>query len=183
MMTGRELTDEQRDLAERYHPMACAIGLRFARACGLDRDEAIGVACLALCQAAGDYRAERATAGASAFLVFRVKVRLIEWVRVVRGRRDRPRRRRPVQVSSREFDVSDDGMWASAMQAHVDAREWVERCLATLPPRHAGLIRLCYLEGRPTAEVARMFGLSPSWFFMLQGRAFEAIRSDRRLSP
>ena len=78
--------------------------------------------------------------------------------------------------------LPDPAPSAEAEMIRVEAlRNLSERVgvvLGALPPRYAGVLRMCFLEGVPRADCAASLGVSPSTFDVVLHRATRAFQRE-----
>lgn len=163
---GLPLTDEQRDLAERFLPLARKLAHPFKARFPRMEDEFDSAACLALVEAARLYDPSRNLR----FVTFawqRIRGRLLDAQREMgprgwaSGLEDAPR------LVSLTAQNQEDGRMLVAHQADevgadVDAVDAVEHWLSKLPGQYARTCRLYYLHGKTMSEIAGELGCSPS---------------------
>ena len=179
----RPLTEEQRELATRYMPMARAL----ARQAGwpLSRnDELEAEAYAALVESAQSFDPDRG-------VNFAVFARL----RIVGALRDYRRflfhatcrgstKESPLFERLSGTDTNNGRIIGrepeSPTGAYFEAIEAVESAIRLLPRSHAVACRMIYLEGKSQDETAQALGYSKGYLSRLHGDAIERLRRDHR---
>jgi RNA polymerase sigma factor (sigma-70 family) len=160
------LTDEQRDLAERYLPLARALAKPLKETWPIARDEFESAACMALVEAAEAYEAGRGVRFAT-FARHRIRgaLRDVQRKMVILGWRKDVNRAPSVQAlcySSEQHGRILGAEADSPVGAELEMAEEVEVWLRKLPPKHAAACRELYLNDRTQVEAAEAIGCSQS---------------------
>jgi RNA polymerase sigma factor (sigma-70 family) len=179
------LTEAQRNLVERYVPMAQLLAVKMDRP-GVDREEYFSVANLALVEAAQSFDPGRNVSFASyaragivgalcdhrRFLLQNVTFdEPLECTPL--GRRDRDDARRGLMPV-----VLQEG--AQQVGIALENRDEVESFLRRLPRIHAEVCRMVYIEGRSQVEAAKALGCSKSYISRVLRDAIGWLREERR---
>jgi RNA polymerase sigma factor (sigma-70 family) len=178
------LTDEQRDLAVQYLPLAESIAARWCINPQIGRDELLATAYLALVEAAQTFDPCRNVHFAT-FARRRIRGALRDCQRLLmsdnwRGRMaPRPMYQRlppNAECRGRLVGIEPD----SPVGTQIEAAEAVERWLRGLPKAHAAACRLIYIEGKTQEEVAALVGCSKSYLSRLHQQALTWLIEDMR---
>lgn len=158
------LSETQRELAERYLPLARAMAHRFARTFLAGRDDFQASACLALVEAAQAFDAAKGV-DFSTFARLRIRGALIDARRGFlcdgwRGSVEFTPRFQPLEADSeargRCVGAHGEEPVGASLELHDDVEYWLRR----LPKRHAVAFRHIYLDGMTQEETAELMGFS-----------------------
>jgi len=160
------LNDDQRDLAERYLPLARALSRPFKAIWPVARDEFESAACMALVEAAEAYEPGRGVRFAT-FARHRIRgaLRDVQRKMVVLGWRKDVKHAPAVQTlcySSEQHGRILGSELDPPIGAELEMAEEVEVWLRKLPPKHAAACRELYLNDRTQVEAAEALGCSQS---------------------
>ncbi len=160
------LTEAQRDLADRYLPLARKLAKPLKTMFAQWRDEFESAACLALVEAARSYDPDRNIKFAT-FARFRIRGALVDVGRgmMLPGFED-DIEDAPDVVTLTPFNEEHGSVLVAVEPPPVGAEhddfDAVEHILRKLPKKHAAICRLHYLYGKTQAEIGRTMGCSQS---------------------
>lgn len=152
-----------------YGPMTTTIINRLVaenRPTVMPRDDARQIARLRLWESIPKVNPDRANA--VTYLYIRVRGAILDEIKRLTSRHTAAMNTKP--LGNREIPVSQS-------QDPVDARIDVPHYLSLLSPLERQVVELMYLEDMPTADIAKMFGRSPSRIRQIKDRAMERMRS------
>ncbi len=172
------LTDDQKELATRYLPLARTLAHRLYARTRVERDEIESIAFMALVEAARAFDPSIGTRFTT-FLRYKVVGAIIDFAR-------KAGKSRYLQSSA----IRD--AWGNPMQAEhcgvpigftpdlpvgaeVDAVDTVEFHLRPMSPSQAKTCRLIYLEGKTQEEVAAIMSCSASYVARIHREAMELL--------
>lgn len=178
--TRSPLTEPQRELAERYVPLARSLAKRFAKSCPWAYDDFRASASLALVEAAQAFDPVRGIDFAT-YARHRLHGALVDAQRELfsdgwRGAKEfRPR--------FRSLDADPNARGTLVGSSHekpvgesLEAKDDVEHWLRKLPPRHAAAFRHIYLDGKTQEETADLVGCSKAAMCRLHREVVDRIR-------
>lgn len=178
--TRPPLTECQRDLAERYVPLARSLAKRFAKNCLWAYDDFRASASLALVEAAQAFDPARCIDFAT-YARRRIQGALVDAQREMfsegwRGAKElRPRFRSldsDIDAAGATFGLSPDEPVGTSLEAKDDVEHWLRK----LPPRHAAAFRHIYLDGKTQEETADLVGCSKAAMCRLHREVIDRIR-------
>ncbi|WP_435017771.1 sigma-70 family RNA polymerase sigma factor [Tundrisphaera sp. TA3] len=185
------LTPVQQELAEQFLPLARGLAKPLKKMFRHWRDDFESAACLALVEAARSFDPSRNIQFAT-FARFRIRGALNDVGRSMclsgweKDYENAPEVHRLTPLNE-EFGVALNSPSNPAVGADVDAADSVDRHLRRIPPRHAEVCRLRYLEGKTLAEVAEVMGVSQSEINRIHRQAMEFLaepyRADTSYQP
>jgi RNA polymerase sigma factor (sigma-70 family) len=158
------LTDDQRDLAERYLALARSIAKPLKEIFHLWRHEFESAACMALVEAARTFDPSRGLKFAT-FARFRIRGALADVGRAMRLPEGLDEDRPGIVALTPYLEEHGEVLVASEpppVGAEFDDVDAVEGLLRKLPRKHAEVCRLHYLHGKTQAEIAGQLGISQS---------------------
>ena len=178
------LTAEQKNLVERYLPLAYSIAkkrnIKRLKIGATDEiNDMRSAACMALVDAAGAFDPTRGV-NFAVYSKWRINGALSDFERLVlwhnwHGNLEtRPRYRklsRGMERHGRVLFVPEN----DPVGTRFDAIDEVEGKLRPLPPLHAAACRLVYLEGKSQDEAAKALGYSKSYFSRVHAAALSRI--------
>ena len=175
--TRSPLTEPQRELAERYVPLARSLARRFAKDCPWAYDDFRASASLALVEAAQAFDPVRGIDFAT-YARHRLHGALVDAQRELfsdgwRGAKEfRPR--------FCPLDADPDALVGPSPEKPVgeslEVKDDVEHWLRKLPPRHAAAFRHIYLDGKTQEETADLVGCSKAAMCRLHREVVDRIR-------
>ncbi|HEY2156818.1 MAG TPA: sigma-70 family RNA polymerase sigma factor [Isosphaeraceae bacterium] len=177
-----ELTPEQRELTERYLPLAGSLAKPIKLKWSEHRDDIDATARLALVEAAQAYNPRLGVK----FATF-ARLRIIGAVRDLERYLFNKAYPRQLPNVARAFhyvpgDVEGGMLMLMSREgtvgADVESTDEVERWLDSLPPRHAQACREMYVAGLTQAETGRRIGLVKSRVCTLHAEALELLRNS-----
>ncbi|WP_165064980.1 sigma-70 family RNA polymerase sigma factor [Paludisphaera rhizosphaerae] len=177
--TRPPLSQSQRDLAERYVPLARSQAKKFAKSCPWAYDDFRASASLALVEAAQTFDPDRGIDFAT-YARHRIHGALVDAQRELfsdgwRGAKELRPRFRP--LDSDENRGTFIGQHAEEpVGASLEARDDVDHWLRKLPPRHAEAFRHIYLDGKTQEETADLVGCSKAGMCRLHRELLDRIR-------
>ncbi len=177
-----ELTDEQRDLTERYLALAMSLAKTIKLKWSEHREDIDAAARLALVEAAQAFNPRRGVKFPT-FARFRIigAIRDLERHLLNKGY---PRQLPNVARAFHYVPGDDEGGMLMLMSrevgvgADVESADEVEHWLAALPPRHAQACRELYVAGLSQTEASRRIGLVRSRICTLNAEALEILRDS-----
>lgn len=179
-MPRAPLTPGQRELADRYVPLARKLARPLRRSYRRDGDDFEGVALLALVEAAQSFDPSR-----------NVKFATFARYRIWGALRDEQRRRVPAGYERRPESVPEIGPIDHLSEEHgrvllttedpdpgaaLEADDGFEALLRKTVPSDRPLLRIIYRDGASTKEAAARLGCAPSWVSVAHKRALNQIR-------
>jgi RNA polymerase sigma factor (sigma-70 family) len=176
------LTDEQRELAVNYLPMARQLAHRFSTTWPAHADELQSTAYMALVEAARTFDPAR-NVGFSTYARHRIRGALRDCQRLLYTGGSRvANERRPVFQVLRKFDEQNGEVLGiqpdPPVGTWIEATEAVEGWLKRLPKTHAAACRLIYIHGKSQDEVASEVGCSKSYLSRLHREAITWLIRD-----
>ena len=175
----KPLTEEQRDLAARFLPLARKLAKPLKIMFRQWKDEFESAACLALVEAARSFDPSRNIKFAT-FARFRIRGALVD---VGRGMClsgwEHAQEEAPNVITLTPF-IEEHGTVLVAVSpppvgSDVDDEDAIERMLRKLPRKHASVCRLYYLYGKTQSEIAEGLGCSQSEVTRLHKKALELL--------
>lgn len=177
--TRPPLSQTQKDLAERYVPLARSLAKKFAKTCPTACDDFRASASLALVEAAQAFDPDRGIAFAT-YARHRIHGALVDAQRELfsdgwRGAKELRPRFRPLEPDENRGTFigqhADEPVGAS-----LEARDDVDNWLRKLPARHAAAFRHIYLDGKTQEETADLVGCSKAGMCRLHRELIDRIR-------
>jgi RNA polymerase sigma factor (sigma-70 family) len=181
------LTPVQQELAEQFLPLARGLARPLKRMFRQWRDDFESAACMALVEAARNFDPSRNIQFAT-FARFRIRGALNDVGRSMclsgwEGDHERAPEVHRLTPLNEEFGIVLNSVTDPAVGTDVEAADSVERHLRRIPPRHAEVCRLRYLEGKTLAEVAEVLGVSQSEINRIHRQAMELLTEPYRTHP
>ena len=160
------LNNDQRDLAERYLPLARALAKPLKAAWPGAWDEFESAACMALVEAAGAYEPERGVKFGT-FARHRIRGALRDVQRKMVALGWRSDASHAPNVGGMNDETETHGRILNSepdapVGSMLEAEEEIDTLLRRLPSRHAAACRELYLMGKTQVEAARAIGCSQS---------------------
>ena len=173
------LTEEQRELAAQFLPLARKLAKPLKTMFAQWKDEFESAACLALVEAARSYDPSRNIRFAT-FARFRIRGALMDVGRVMGlSGWEADRENAPDLVTLTPYNEEHGKVLVAyeppAVGTEVDDADSVEHWLRKLPTRHALVCRLYYLYGKTMGEIAEDLECSPSEITRLHRKALELL--------
>jgi RNA polymerase sigma factor (sigma-70 family) len=176
------LNRQQRKLAESYMPLAMSIASRWRKPVPSYRDEFIGAAATALCQAARVYDPKRRVkfSAYASLYIKRALWTLSAWIdQTYRPSGDEGAKAFLVPLSP---TMEEEGLILNQAQQHeagveLEARDEVEAMLTFIPPRYAMICRKVYIEGLSRRETAEALKCSKATVDTLHCTAMKMLAS------
>ena len=189
--TLQPLTEDQRELACRYLPLARKLAKPLKMMFIQWRDEFESAACLALVEAARSFDPSRNIKFAT-FARFRIRGALVDVGRSMElPGWDDELGEAPDVVTLTPFNEEHGSVLVAVIPPPVgtetDDIDAVEQVLRKLPERHATVCRLHYLYGKTQAEIGEALGCSQSEITRLHRKSLELLSEpydpDGRVEP
>lgn len=177
-----ELTPEQRELTEKFMPLAMSLSKLIKLKWSQHRDDIDATARLALVEAAQAYNPRRGVS----FTHF-ARFRIIGAIRDLERYLFNKAYPRQLPDIARAFHYvpgeHESGMLMlmsreGTVGRDVESADEVEHWLAALPPRHAQACRELYVTGLTQTEASRRIGLVKSRVCTLHAEALELLRNS-----
>jgi len=173
------LTEDQRDLAGRYLPLARKLAKPLKMMFTQWKDEFESAACLALVEAARSFDPSRNIKFAT-FARFRIRGSLVDVGRSMElSGWDDEMGEAPDVVTLTPFNEEHGSVLVAVVPppvgSDVDDIDSVESILRKLPERHATVCRLHYLYGKTQAEIGVALGCSQSEVTRLHRKSLELL--------
>jgi len=174
------LTEEQREMASRYLPLARKLAKPLKMMFVQWKDEFESAACLALVEAARSFDPSRNIKFAT-FARFRIRGALVDVGRSMElpGWDDDELGEAPDLVTLTPFNEEHGSVLVAVVPppvgTEVDDVDSVEHVLRKLPERHATVCRLHYLYGKTQAEIGEALGCSQSEVTRLHRKSLELL--------
>ncbi|MGP0067150.1 MAG: sigma-70 family RNA polymerase sigma factor [Isosphaeraceae bacterium] len=180
------LTEDQRNLASKYLPLACAM-VRRTRHSAMDREEMQSAAYVALVEAARLYDPSKRV-GFATFARHRIRGALIDYRRASQGlSRSRTRIEPPIfrRISAHdETQCSILAVTTSSPDGYdTEEIEALESYFRRLPKAQASACRLIYLDGKSQEEAAALLGYSKAYLSRLHRDALESLSREYQDGP
>jgi len=169
------LSEQQRQLAEQYVPLARSMARRLDPYWPMEKDELYSTAMLALVEAAQSFDPTRKVSFAT-FARHRIRGALRDFQRLVGSAETGEIRNASPMVSPLGRDLEQYGQVlgirpADPVGLEIESRDAVEGWLRRLPRAHAAACRMIYLEGKSQTEAAAAVGCSPSYLSRLHSES------------
>jgi RNA polymerase sigma factor (sigma-70 family) len=177
-----ELTPEQRELTQRFQPMARSLSRMIKLKWSRDREEFDAVAEMALVEAAQAFNPRRGVKFTT-FARFRIIGALKDFERYLYNK---AYPRQMPDVARAYHYVPGEAEGAALMLksrdepvgSEIEAAEEVEHWLQLLPPRHARACRELYVAARTQGQAAEAMGCVKSRVCTLHAEALEILRQS-----